>query len=307
LEDLKDARGFNVTTQLKSTDDAILIAKAMARFHSIYFNKTHLLNKFLPQYEKLETFYFPFIYRLTFGLGSGPILVNFLLNMSNARSLAIKWKEEEYLGEAIQVPRVQNFVNTFTRSYRDLIYPFAREKLTQENQLFKYKTLVHGDFHTGNIFIKPVDPTNQNECFTISHANSDESKIDAASEVYLLDWQAYGISTPSSDFAYFLQMNIPFDPELEKLLVHAYFEEFSKHVDSLPKDYTEEYFRKEVDMRILSNMGTYLSFLQVDTPQKRREREAHNEKLKDIQRSISSIFPKQIDRADYILHHYIEY
>ncbi|KAM9963146.1 hypothetical protein ACTFIW_006369 [Dictyostelium discoideum] len=105
-----------------------------------------------------------------------------------------------------------------------------RVDINQPNTPF---TMVHGDFHAGNIMI-PITTTN-----TTVGKEGDEIKknqIKKDGQIYFLDYSEVGIGCPFSDISQFIISNcsIEFRRENEKRLFSIYYEKLikSKKVDS---------------------------------------------------------------------------
>jgi hypothetical protein len=125
--------------------------------------------------------------------------------------------------------------------------------------------------------------------------------------VYLVDWQCYGVDAPSTELAYFLNTSVTFQPERERKLIRAYYEEFVRSLaesDTVcPPDYTLGKLEREVAVRNVSLCATSLSLLMLDTPENRRKREFANPKMITLNRAMNSRLENLFERGRWNLDH----
>lgn len=223
-----------------------------------------------------------------FGIGKSTLLGKYFINEKKIVATMDKWKDDEIFGKYLS-EKTRDYLVQYSRNYKTIVAPNADEKNRGDPSLFKYKTLVHGDFHVGNIFL----PHNNNQI--------DDGRI------YMVDWQFYGLESPSFELAYFLSSSTRFTADGHNKLVKTYYDEFRQNVKDCPQDYTLDVLEREVDQRVLSLNSTYLNILSIDSPQAARDRHKNNEKVKKAQEFLGRGFGEVLKRSEYCYSRAIEH
>lgn len=279
MEDMQDCTHLK-TDEYFTQEQALVVVKALARFHAQTFDHTELFD------SSFSTNIFTAVaYRLFFGLPIGSQWLNqFFFKEHDGREriqpLPSKWRHEEYVGDYLQSLEVQNFIERLPSCYKLEVLPHLKNP--GKTGLFDHRALVHGDCHKANMFLRP-------------------SENGGDPDLYLVDWQVYGVASPSTELSYFLNSSVKFQPELDRKLVRAYYDEFVKSLaesgSHCPQDYTLGKFERELAARNVSLSTTTLSLLILDAPDHRRNRERENAKAVVLHRAMNQNFANVMERA----------
>lgn len=240
LEDLGQYKSFGGVGTSVPDDAAEVAARNLAKFHSSYWDNTLPLKLANPDLDLT-----PAAYNAFFGLTKNALFTfpnskdTLLERMNNWQEVIPIFKDEQ----------LRSNILSFTDHYSN----FSTHQYTHVNEtgpLFSHATLLHGDYHTGNMFFE-TDP---------------ETK--KVTDSIIIDWQCYGVGHPSTEFAYFLSNLVEPDPARDHRLMKAYYEELTQNV---PADsYPFEVFEREVELRSMGLMAfNMINFKQ--TPQKAEE------------------------------------
>jgi len=148
---------------------------------------------------------------------------------------------------AFQNPTLQNSMETFVDIFPKLIKYFNNDIATS-GPLFRQHTFLHGDYNAGNLFFA-TEPS--------------DAKTPKIKDVFLIDWQGYGVGHPSTEVAFFLSFIEP-DPELDMRIMKTYYEELTKTVPQ--ETYPFEVMVREVEIRTMG-MGVSAMCYFSDTPE----------------------------------------
>jgi len=248
MEDLSRMKNVQYGQPLED-EELIATVKCMARMHARFWEKpvveepAPLYSFFYPTKPKLYRRYFNFLTR-------NP--EKFYAKLVN------KWKGhgDEMIDSILfgDFDSKANYENVLTawKKYQPLMLD---AKKREEANLFQHRTMVHGDFHPGNIFFDYGPEGSKKE-----------------PQVYLIDWQLYGSSAPSLEFIYFLS-SVKSDPDRDSLLLKAYHNEltsdFGKGVLVREEEYPYQTFQKEVEIGVVSVASMWMTFGLLDTPWRR--------------------------------------
>jgi len=237
LEDLGEYKNFGLGKAVPE-EAAEVAAKNLAKLHSSYWDNSLSI--------KLDSDidWTPSAYNMFFGLKNSlfsyPTSKDTVIErMNNWQEIIPIFKDEELRSSLI----------SFTDHYSNL----SNHQYTHVNEtgpLFSHSTLLHGDYHSGNMFF----------------VNDPETK--KVTDAIIIDWQCYGIGHPSTEFAYFLSNLVEPDPARDQRLMRTYYDELTQKVSA--DSYPYEVFVREVELRSMGLMAwTMTNFKQ--TPEKQKE------------------------------------
>jgi len=129
-------------------------------------------------------------------------------------------------------PKIRDALLTFAEHYPTLSQKYFTNHRLTSGPLFRHSTLLHGDFHLGNLFFETE--------------SKDSMKL--IKNVYVIDWQHYGIGHPSTEFVFFLSWTKP-DEDSDLKLMKVYYEELTKKIS--PEIYPWKVFERECEIRTL--------------------------------------------------------
>jgi len=117
-------------------------------------------------------------------------------------------------------------------------------------------------------------------------------------EVYIVDWQGYGIGHPSSEFAYFLAWVEP-DPAVDHRIMKVYYDELTKTIS--PEDYPWEVFQRETEIRTLAFSSNLTSILSMSPETHAKTRDLVKKKEGMDFDQLLKLFPSRLKRFTYVV------
>eukprot|EP01124_Arcella_intermedia_P014429 TRINITY_DN20851_c0_g1_i1.p1 TRINITY_DN20851_c0_g1~~TRINITY_DN20851_c0_g1_i1.p1 ORF type:complete len:417 (+),score=111.50 TRINITY_DN20851_c0_g1_i1:34-1251(+) len=214
LEDLKDYSNYTVATPVPESNVLQSII-SLARIHGSCWNNAQLL----PEEYKTPPIFSPMVDIK----GNVPSFTGMKeLIDENAQYLGC---DTEQLKEAFSyvIPyyvKVMRYYNYFA---------YKPDPKARNGKLFQHFTLLHGDYHSGNIFFRPED------------------KPDLPKDIIHIDWQCYGLGPCAGELMYFL-CTIPMDPSGHDELIQTYHEELLKVLEQPAEYYPLEILKEEVEI-----------------------------------------------------------
>jgi hypothetical protein len=189
----------------------------------------HSLNWYKPLHPNIPLDSKPEGYILFFNLNQS--ILNKFATREEIPEIGKVWKDKvPYLTE----PLVQESLLTCADNIQKL-KKYSTNDILPSGDLFRHHTFLHGDYHHANIFFIP-----------------ETSKEDGnlTKDMVIVDWQLYGYGHPSTEFCYFLENSVVFDPEQDIMLMKLYYEELTKTVP--PEEYPWWVFQREVEFRSIN-------------------------------------------------------
>jgi len=224
LEDLGEYKNFGLG-KVVPDEAAEIAAKNLAKLHSSYWDNTLPLKLVNPDMD-----WTPSAYNMFFGL-TGSSLFSYPTSKDTVLDRMNNWQE---IIPIFKDEQLRSSLLSFTDHYAKLSthqYPHVNET----GPLFSHSTLLHGDYHSGNMFFVN-DPETQRITDSI-----------------IIDWQCYGVGHPSTEFAYFLSNLVEPDPARDHRLMKVYYDELTQKVPA--ESYPFEVFTREVDLRSMGLMS----------------------------------------------------
>jgi thiamine kinase-like enzyme len=270
LEDLGQYKSFGGVGSSVSEEAAEIAAKNLAKFHSSFWDNTIALQLANPDLDLT-----PSAYNTFFGLTKNP-----LFSFPNSKDTLLErmntWQE---VLPIFKDETLRSNILSFTDHYSSL----STHQYTHNNEtgpLFSHSTLLHGDYHTGNMFFD-IDP---------------ETKI--VTDSIIIDWQCYGVGHPSTEFAYFLSNLVEPDPARDHRLMKVYYNELKEQ--QVPVEtYPFEVFEREVELRSMGLMAfNMINFKQ--TPEKAAEMRKEMAKEGVDADLMDKLATKNLKRFNYI-------
>lgn len=233
--------------------------------------------------------YTPNVYSLYF---ANKYLCKYTMDKNLAEKLINNWEKDELMRSFIAGENQKKAREAFQK-IADSFHIF--EELShldraQDGDLFRNTTFVHGDLHSGNLFIQ----------------NKDGAELETDRKVVICDWQTYGRGHNTSELAYFLGNSIKFDPEVDRKLMHAYYEEMTRDFGGKgalvrKEEYPFSIFERELAVRIVGFATGTLALLVLDTPEERRIRNEKNRKMLYLDESRGQLMQNSIHRAIHVI------
>eukprot|EP01124_Arcella_intermedia_P017100 TRINITY_DN2378_c0_g3_i2.p1 TRINITY_DN2378_c0_g3~~TRINITY_DN2378_c0_g3_i2.p1 ORF type:complete len:434 (+),score=110.91 TRINITY_DN2378_c0_g3_i2:2-1303(+) len=221
LEDLGLCRKYKMG-EMFSPKDAMKAVLSIARLHSRFWNI-----KIEGNYDMTTH-----IYNVSVPSDIKKHLVGwFIVGDDFAKKLMEQWKDSEFNQLVNIVPNFQDNLQLLANQYNTLLKPFMTSQKLEGSDLFQNITFLHGDLHGENLFF-------------------------SQEEVIFYDWQAYGYGHNTTELSNFISTSVKFDPEGDKELLGAYYEEltgdFGKGVLVKKEDYPYHVFQREILIRMIS-------------------------------------------------------
>jgi len=245
LQDLSNGyRTCNLGNKLNE-ESSIIAAKKLAQLHSIFWNKTNTLP--IPK-EYIGTN----AYNLFFNLDS-----NWFSKIRlDKEKMEIRFNDYQSVVKEFNDENIRSGYYKLSEYYPKISALYSQTNNQSDSmELFKHKTILHGDFHAGNLFFKDPNRTDPN-----------------LHDIVVCDWQVYGAGDPATEFVYFLN-NVEFDPDRDLKLMKVYHSELLKRVPELSEqNYPLENFQTECDIRFMGYAMTFLNMIIRDDREKSEKR-----------------------------------
>jgi len=212
FEDLSDYKTFGYVGSLPE-EYASASMKKLAQLHALNWNT----KRFDPTLQA-QTYDFFFNFH--------PNFITKFPERDRLSKILDTWEKQFPL---LAQPDIRSALYTYSEHYPDLSKKYFHPNVMDSGSLFKNYTLLHGDFHCGNIFYQ-VDASNE----------------DPVQDVVILDWQNYGYGHPSTEVAFLMSFSNA-DEEKESRLKKIYYDELTKTVPR--EEYPFQVFERELEIR----------------------------------------------------------
>jgi hypothetical protein len=276
LEDLIKHENFTYLDKIPE-NYAIFAVEKLAHLHSLNIDWNITKNVAIPEYYN-----HPQYYLYMFNLHP-----NFFTKYPDKDIITkrlLLWEKHQTI---LTDPKIREALYTFSEHYGK-VSKFFHNNDALIGPLFRRRTLLHGDFHSENIFF-------------ITEPSAPESRQGKTTknikDILLCDWQGYGYGHPSTEFMYFLSHLNP-GPELEDKLMKVYHEELMKSKMISPEDYPWKVFVRECEIRALG-LGVTAFNMFKDSPKSQLEkgpRDINLEKLKKVYVPSITRFAKVVEK-----------
>jgi len=230
LEDLGQHKSWSIGNHIPD-ECADIAAKNLAKLHSSFWDNTQLklINPDMNWTAVIETF-----------LEKG---IPYPKKKEIVTERLNNWQETHPI---FKDPEIRSTLISLTNLYSKI-----SDHQKTHGSFFSHSTLLHGDFHPGNMFFV-TDP---------------ETK--KVNDAIFIDWQIYGFGNPSTEFAYFLSNNVKPDPARDQRLMKIYYDELTQKVS--PDSYPWEVFVREVELRSMVFVASGMNMIK-QTPQQSEEK-----------------------------------
>jgi len=240
MQDLKNYQTYPLGTNIDE-NTATVAFKKLAQLHVLNWYRP--LHPALPHYK-------PEIYINFYNLFNNYLFPKCPKQESISKSLKL-W-ENKCL--PLKDPQFQAAILSYSAQSKKLI-KYETNDIPSSGPLFRHHTVLHGDFHPGNMFF-------------ISEPSPENPHLKNIKDIILVDWQGYGYGHPSTEVSYLLS-NVDFAPDRDLRLLKVYYEELTKTVS--PQEYPWWVFQREVEIRsmeFVANGFNSLWYLKPETIQK---------------------------------------
>jgi len=221
MEDLGNCQNYPLCTTIPEKY-AFSLSTKLAQFHT--------LNWYQPIHPEFPFECKPAAYICFFNLESS--LFSRYPSKDKVIDIINNW---EQIFTILTEPKVKDALISFSENGSKLDKYYTND-IPPSQELFQHHTLLHGDFHSGNIFF-------------LTEPSQEDPEIQDIKDIALVDFQCYGYGHPSTEFSYFLLNCVDFDPERDVMLMKVYYDELTKTIP--PEEYPWEVFQREVEIRCL--------------------------------------------------------